>query len=95
MSKRDKIVYFGVESKLFVWDYLNNRNQRKPNDSIAELDFEDRITAVCELNCTNSKSRWQLASEANQDCRYVIVATCREINLLAVKRDSNNDTLIV
>ena len=108
MSRVTTLVYFGVGRTLYVWDYSvseaaaqggprrNNRQQARPAEGFHEMEpFDTPITAILELNCANSRAKWQLACDTIQDCRHIIVATNREVKLFLVKRDASYGKLIV
>ena len=63
---------------------------------LADFTFSDQITCVLELNSVNRRSAWQQAIDAfSTDYRYVLVATTRQVKLLAVKRDAIYGQLVV
>ena len=63
---------------------------------LADFTFSDQITCVLELNSVNRRSAWQQAIDAfSTDYRYVLVATTRQVKMLAVKRDAIYGQLVV
>lgn len=111
ISKRHPIVYFGVETTLFVWDFKQSasaqpvqtlvpglqRKQSKPQlvDMVQSFACNGFITSIVELNSVNQRSGWQIATEAAVDMRYVLVATDRRIQLLTMRRVPNSHELSV
>lgn len=103
MSQRHPIIYFGIGSKLFVWDYKHlqhvaqheGQKEIKVKDMVQFKDCRDRICCIKELNSVNRLAKWQRASQADESCRYVLVATDQSVRLLTVKRVPNSSELII
>ena len=64
-------------------------------DMIQSLDCRDEICSIKELNSVNLLANWQVSSQADNACRYLVVSTTRSIRLLTVKRVPERDELSV
>ena len=67
----------------------------KNTSMLCDARLKDKVTCIIELNSVNRFANWQQACGASSECRYILVATVQEVQMLAVKRDPVYGQLVV
>lgn len=99
LSEHNRVAFFAIGKKLFVWDYSNlskplphagsqQNIQLSNNYNLGTYEAVQTITAIKEITCVNLKSR--ICKFSVEDSILLLVATLTEIILLIISKGQNS-----